>query len=91
MSACKRIGVAENGRPYCEHGPMANDGGKWACAVHKRARHAEWKRERYWSDPEFRDKVQERNERRLFVGDMYMGMVGFTQAEREAILNRVNE
>ena len=34
---CRRIGVAEDGRPYCVHGPMWKHGhGEWSCADRKR-------------------------------------------------------
>lgn len=51
----------------------------------------EWRkarnRERYATDPEYRERCLRSNERRFFVGGMYLGMSGFTNREREEILN----
>jgi hypothetical protein len=80
---CRQKAVRDDGTPLCHHdAPMYRFGTTWRCAVRVR------ERQRASYDYAKRSRW---NERQIQVGDIYLGTVGFTASEREAMLNGTSE
>jgi hypothetical protein len=65
--------------------PRRDSGGSWRCRIKG------YEYDRRWREAhpkKVQDRNWESNERRLFAGGIYCGMVGFTGAERAARLSR---
>lgn len=93
-------------RPMCKcHSePMVlSGGGVFRCAVRRRESNRRWRaksfeqrrdaeneRNRRWR-ADNRDKVSESNAKRVRVGEMYLGRLGFTVSEREEMLRGETE
>lgn len=78
-------------RPLCKcHGePMYRDGSRngeqeWCCAAKSNERGRRFREAN-------RDKVCKANSRRLWSGDIYLGRVGFTTEETEAMLSGASD
>lgn len=86
-------------RPLCKcHGVPMVSPTRWRCAIKARECDRRYKRthpdrdaklrepRRRWRDAN-REKISQNNMRRIRVGGLYLGMCGFTDKERKALLN----
>lgn len=80
----------------CHRLPMlANGGGKWACQVKRRASKLAYyytdkgqdAYQRYRASAKGRATNDAKNKRRMYVGAMYLGLVGFTDSEAKEMIN----
>lgn len=67
---------------------MWKKGEGWCCSVRAYAASRKWEQANPEKKRESNSKI---NPRRLIVSGMYLGMAGFTQQEREALLNGETE
>ena len=80
MKTCSIEGC---GKPHKARGWCSTHYLRWHQTAHP-DRYAKYSRQRHQKFPEL---TQENNQRRIYVGSIYLGRCGFTQTEREAILS----